>query len=216
MLRPLCACSTIFCFYLLLFPRCFYHCKLVLFHPTTYLFCPCLFFVEKGMGSWACLIFFCLFSNFVFFLLHVFSTAGLVLFLHTFPAMFVISFYLTSFFLHAVPSANHSLFLSIISFHISFHSYPFIKKDLGLCGPSSVYGIKRLLTQFPLFCQSHSTKDLYFAMNLYFVANHFPMHFSLSPAVSLGFCFFSVFFLPFLLFNLLGGPLGFALYWVSS
>ena len=36
------------------------------------------------------------------------------------------------FFLHAVPFANHSLFLSIIFFHISFHSYPFIQKDFAI------------------------------------------------------------------------------------
>ena len=41
----------------------------------------------------------------------------------------------------------------------------------------------------------------------------FPMHFSLSPGVSLGFCFFSVFFESFLLFGLLGGPLDLTFYW---
>ena len=113
-LRPLCACSIIFCCCLLLFPQCFYRCKLVLFHPATYLFCPCLFFVEEGMGSWASLIFFCLFSDFVSFLLHVFSASGLVLFLHTFPAMFVISFYLTFF------SFTQFLLLTIPCFFLSY------------------------------------------------------------------------------------------------
>ena len=45
------------------------------------------------------------------------------------------------------PSCNShcSLFLFIVLFHISFHTYPFIKKDLCLCGPYNVDWIKRVL-----------------------------------------------------------------------
>ena len=51
-------------------------------------------------------------------------------------------------FLHAIPAADtscFSLFLFIVLFHISFHTYHFIQKDLGLCGPNNVDWIKRVL-----------------------------------------------------------------------
>ena len=156
------------------------------------------------MGSWASLIFFCLFSDFVSFLLHVFSASGLVLFLHTFPAMFVISFYLTFF------SFTQFLLLTIPCF---FLSYFFILVFIPMLLYKRILPSKGYQTQFALFCQNHSTEDLYSATDLYFVAYHFLMHFSFSPGISLRFGFFFVFFLPFLLFGLLGGPLGFALYW---
>ena len=77
---------------LLSFPRRFCYNRLVLFHSTTCLFYSCLSSMEEGMVCWACLVFFCLFFDFVFFLIHTFSIAGFVLFLHPFPAMFVICF----------------------------------------------------------------------------------------------------------------------------
>ena len=40
-------------------------------------------------------------------------------------------------FLHAVPAAN--TFCCSLFLHISFHSYPFIQKNLGLCEPNNVY-----------------------------------------------------------------------------
>ena len=72
-LRPLCACSIIFCCCLLLFPQCFYRCKLVLFHPATYLFCPCLFLWKRvwalGLALFSFVFFPILFPfSFTFFL----------------------------------------------------------------------------------------------------------------------------------------------------
>ena len=49
---------------------------------------------------------------------------------------------------HTIPAADTSccsLFLFIVFFHISFHAYLFIQKDLGLCGPNNVDWIKRVL-----------------------------------------------------------------------
>ena len=51
-------------------------------------------------------------------------------------------------FLHAIPAADtsyYSLFLFIVLLHISFHTYLFIQKDLGLCGPNNIDWIKRVL-----------------------------------------------------------------------
>ena len=51
-------------------------------------------------------------------------------------------------FLHAISTADTSynpLFLFIVLFYISFHTYPFIQKDLGLCGPNNVDYIKKVL-----------------------------------------------------------------------
>ena len=50
-LQPLCAFSTILYFCLLPFPHRFCHGRLVLFRLATCLFCPCLFSMEKDMGS---------------------------------------------------------------------------------------------------------------------------------------------------------------------
>ena len=70
------------------------------------------------------------------------SAAFFVLFLHEFPAVFVISFGL------AFLSFTWFL-LFLVSFHrafsYSFHTYPFIQKDLDLCGPNNVDWIKRVL-----------------------------------------------------------------------
>ena len=146
-LRSLCAYATIFCFCLLLFPRRFCCSKLVLFCPAACLFYTCLSSIKEGTCSWACLVFFCLFSNFVFFLIHTFPVAD---------------------------TFCYSLFLFIMFIHIRSHSYRFIQKDLGLCGPNSVYWIKGYQTQLVLFCQSHSTKELYSTTNLYSTTDHFP------------------------------------------
>ena len=51
-------------------------------------------------------------------------------------------------FLHMIPVADtscYSLFLFIVLFHINFHAYPFIQKNLGLCGPDNADWIKRVL-----------------------------------------------------------------------
>ena len=89
------------------------------------------------------------------------SAACFVLFLHVFPATFVIFLWFGFSFLHMIPVANtsyRSLFLFIVLFHISFLTYFFIQKDLGLCGPDNVDWIKRVLSPICLylrkpFCQ---------------------------------------------------------------
>ena len=60
-----------------------------------------------------------------------------------------------------IPTADtpyRSLFLFVMLLHISFHAYPFIQKNLGLCGPDNVDRIKRVLGPICLcllkpFCQ---------------------------------------------------------------
>ena len=87
--------------------------------------------------------------------------ACFVLFLHVFPATFVIFLWFGFSFLHVIPAADTSccsLFLFIVLLHISFHAYPFIQKNLGLCGPDNVDWIKRVLGPICLclsksFCQ---------------------------------------------------------------
>ena len=89
------------------------------------------------------------------------SAACFVLFLHAFPATFVIFLWFGFSFLHVIPAADtscHSLFLFIVLLHISFHAYPFIQKNLGLCGLDNVDWIKRVLGPISLclpkpFCQ---------------------------------------------------------------
>ena len=69
------------------------------------------------------------------------SAACFVLFLHAFPATFVIFLWFGFSFLHMIPAADASccsLFLFIVLLYISFHAYPFIQKTLGLCGPDNV------------------------------------------------------------------------------
>ena len=76
------------------------------------------------------------------------SATCFVLFLHAFPATFVIFLWFGFSFLHVVPAADtscHSLFLFNVLLHISFHAYPFIQKNLGLSGSDNVDWIKRVL-----------------------------------------------------------------------
>ena len=57
-------------------------------------------------------------------------------------------------FLHVILAADTSywfLFLFIVLLHISFHTYLFIQKDLGLCGPNNVDWIKRVLGPICLY-----------------------------------------------------------------
>ena len=110
-LRPFCACSTVFCVCL---PRHFYRSRLVLFRSAT----------------------------------------CFVLFLHAFPTTFVIFLWFGFSFLYVIPAADtsyRSLFIFIVLLHISFHAYPFIQKNLGLCGPDNVDWIKRVLSPICLF-----------------------------------------------------------------
>ena len=76
------------------------------------------------------------------------SAMCFVLFLHAFPTTFVIFLWFGFSFLHVIPATDtscRSLFLFIVLLHISFHAYPFIQKNLGLCGPNNVDWIKRVL-----------------------------------------------------------------------
>ena len=94
-------------------------------------------------------------DQFYFVLPHV------VLFLHAFPATFIIFLWFGFSFLHVIPAADtscRSLFLFVMLFHISFHAYPFIQKNLGISGSDSVDWIKRVLDPIclcllELFCQ---------------------------------------------------------------
>ena len=74
--------------------------------------------------------------------------ACFVLYLHAFPATFVIFLRFGFSFLHVIPAADTSccsLFLFIVLLHISFLAYPFIQKNLGLCGLDNIDWIKRVL-----------------------------------------------------------------------
>ena len=216
-LQLLCACSIILCFCLLLFSHCFCRCRLVLFHPAVCLFYLCLSSVKEGTDSWACLVFFCLFfcflspSRIFYYCLYLISSR---------VSCYVCHFLWFGFsFLHAVPAADIfycSLFFFIVFLHISFHFYPLYKRIWAFM---DLYQSNGSCTQFAIIYQSHSIEDLYSTANmystvdLYSATDHFPLHFFLSPGISVGFCFFSVFFGLFLLFGLFGGPLGFAFYW---
>ena len=87
--------------------------------------------------------------------------ACFVLYLHTFPATFVIFLWFGFSFLHVIPAADtscRSLFLFVVLLHINFHAYPFIQKNLGLCGLDNIDWIKRVLGPIYLclpnpFCQ---------------------------------------------------------------
>ena len=80
---------------------------------------------------------------------------------HAFPATFVIFLWFGFSFLHVISTANisyRSLFLFVVLLHIIFHAYPFIQKNLGLCGLDNVDWIKRVLGPICLclpkpFCQ---------------------------------------------------------------
>ena len=159
------------------------------------------------------------FFFFFFFLLHAFSTTVFILFLHTFLAMFVISFGLVFLSLTQFLLLTFSIvpcFFSLCFFILVFTSILLYKRIWAFM---DLYQSKGSCTQFAIIYQSHSIKDLYSTANmystvdLYSAADHFPLHFFLSPSISVGFCFFSVFFGLFLLFGLFGGPLGFAFYW---
>ena len=93
------------------------------------------------------------------------STACFVLFLHAFPVTFVIFLWFGFSFLHMIPAADiscRSLFLFIVLFHINFHVYPFIQKNLGLCGPDNVDWIKRVLGPICLYLPKPSCQRTVF------------------------------------------------------
>ena len=105
-------------------------------------------------------------------------------------------------FLHAIPTANtscYSLFLFIVLFHISFHAYLFIQKDLGLCGPNNVDWIKRVLGPMSLSIEAILLENCITWQN----------YILLQICILLQIAFSCIYFFgPLLLFGLLGGPLG--------
>ena len=93
------------------------------------------------------------------------SAACFVLFLHAFPATFVIFLWFGFSFLHVIPAADtsyRSLFLFIVLLHINFHAYPFIQKNLGLYGPDNVDWIKRVLGPICLYLPKPSCQRTVF------------------------------------------------------
>ena len=91
--------------------------------------------------------------------------ACFVLFIHAFPATFVIFLWFGFSFLHVIPAADtsyRSLFLFIVLLHINFHAYPFIQKNLGLCGPDNVDWIKRVLGPICLYLPKPSCQRTVF------------------------------------------------------
>ena len=173
-LRPFCACFTIFCFCLLSFPRCFYHSKLDLFRSAA---CFCLI-----SSRVSCCV--CHFLRFGFSFLHVISATDI---------------------------SCCSLFLFIVLLHISFHAYLFIQKDLGLCGPNNVDWVKKVLGPICLYLpKSFCQRTVFYGRSVFccrFVICCRSMFCCRSAADLYSF------FGPFLLFGLLGGPLGLDFYW---
>ena len=136
-----------------------------------------------------------------------------VLFLHAFPAVFVIFLWFGFSFLHIIPATDISycsLFLFIMLLHISFHAYLFIQKDLGLCRPNNVDQIKRILGPICLYLPKPFYRRTVFCSRSVFCYRFVICCRSV-------FCYRSAadlysFFGPFLLFGLLGGPLDLGFY----
>ena len=201
-LRPFCACSIVFCVCL---PRCFYCSRLVMFRYA------------------ACFILFLrvFLATFVIFLWFGFSS------LHMIPT---------------ADASCHSLFLFIVLLHISFHTYPFTQNNLGRCGPDNVDWIKRVLGPICLclpepFCQGTVLCGRFvFCGRFAFCYRYLytkgfekglgPNLSSSAKAILPGNCILrqicillqipfpcTSFFGPFLLFGLLGRPLGLAFHW---
>ena len=102
------------------------------------------------------------------------SAAYFVLFLHMFPATFVIFLWFGFSFLHvilAVDTSCSSLFLFTVLFHISFHAYLLYKRIWAFMGQIMLTRSKGSWAQFVFVCRSHSAKELYSAADLYFAAN---------------------------------------------
>lgn len=134
----------------------------------------------------------CLYFWFRFFLVHAFPTAFTLSYFFTcfhavvtlYPTTYVISFGLVflSFMqfllliLFAIPCFFPSCFFIFCLTPILLY-----KRIWSFVGQIIFIESKGSWTQFALTCQSHSTKDLYSTIN------HFPLHYSLNPNVSLGF-----------------------------
>ena len=131
--------------------------KLVLFHPTICLFCLSLSFVEEDMGSSACLVFFYFFSNFVFFLIHAFSTTVFVFFLHAFLGMFVISFSLAFLFFRQFLLLTLSVvpcFFSSCFFLLIFTPTLLYKRIWAFVGQIVFTGAKGIRPDWPYFAKA--------------------------------------------------------------
>ena len=77
--------------------------------------------------------------------------ACFVLFLHVFPATFVIFFWFGFSFLHMIPAADtfcRSLFLFTVLFHISFHTYLLCKRIWAFVSQIMLTGSKGSWAQF--------------------------------------------------------------------
>ena len=126
-LRPFCACSTVYCVCL---PRHFCCSRLVLFR----------------------------------------SAACFVLFLHMFPATFVIFLWFGFSFLHVIPAVDtfcRSLFLSLCFFISVFTPILLHKRIWAFVGHIMLTGSKGSWAQFVFVCRSHSARELYYAADLY-------------------------------------------------
>ena len=92
-----------------------------------------------------------------------------VLFLHVFPAMFVISFslaflFFTQFLLLTLPAV--SCFFSSCFFILIFTHILLCKRIWAFVAQIMLTGSKRSWAQFALICQSHSAEEPYSAANL--------------------------------------------------
>ena len=136
--------------------------------------------------------------------------ACFVLFIHAFPATFVIFLWFGFSFLHVISAADtscRSFFLFVMLLHINFHAYPFIQKKLGLSGPDNVDWIKRVLgpiclclskpscqrtifcCRFVFYCRSFSfvLLSLDLSCSLVFLAGLWSSWQAFGPCFSLGF-----------------------------
>ena len=118
------------------------------------------------------------------------------------------------FFLHMILATDTSccsLFLFIVLLHISFHAYLFIQKNLGLCGPNNFDWIKRVLGPICLYLPKPFCRRTIFYGRSVFCGRFVICY------ISAFCCRFTAdlcsFFGPFLLFGLLGKPLGLDFYW---
>ena len=114
--------------------------------------------------------------------------ACFVLFIHAFPATFVIFLWFGFSFLNVISAADtscRSFFLFVMLLRINFHAYPFIQRIWALVGQIMLIGSKGSWAQFVFVCRSHPAKELYFAADLYSTADPFPLHFFLWTSLAL-------------------------------
>ena len=98
------------------------------------------------------------------------SAACFVLFLHMFPATFVIFLWFGFSFLHVIPAIDtfcRSLFLSLCFFISVFTPILLHKRIWAFVGQIMLTGSKGSWAQFVFVCRSHSARKLYYAADLY-------------------------------------------------